>query len=165
VDCHLRDCLKILRGAAARDFGCGQGGEVRASPQRAVRTEPTQSTGKRPAARRVFAQKVLWLRCSSVAERRWLCSFVAPRHRAFCTKTAPLIIFRQSLRADASESTNNNCKPPPASARFIGQVWNVVPQQVVQTGSKTRIGDSQTEKRYARRFLKSRGSSKPAKVS
>jgi len=93
----IRDCLKILRVAAARDFGCGQGGEVRASPQRAVRTEPTQSTGKRPAARRVFAQKALWLRCSSVTERRWLCSFVAPRQRAFCTKTAPLIIFRQSL--------------------------------------------------------------------
>jgi len=55
----LRVCLKILRGAAAGDFGRGQGGEVRASPQRAVRTEPTQSTGKRPAARRVFVQKAL----------------------------------------------------------------------------------------------------------
>ena len=31
--------MKIRKGAAARDFGCGQGGEVRASPQRAVRTD------------------------------------------------------------------------------------------------------------------------------
>jgi len=51
----LRACFEITRGAAARDFGCGQGGEVGASPQRAVTTEPTQATDKRPAARRVFA--------------------------------------------------------------------------------------------------------------
>ena len=31
-----RACLKILKGAAARDFGRGQGGETGASPQRAV---------------------------------------------------------------------------------------------------------------------------------
>jgi len=96
-----------MSGAAAGDFGRGQGGEVRASPQRAVRTEPTQSTGKRPAARRVFAPKALWLRCSSVTERLRLCSFVAPRHRAFGAKTAPLRIFRQSL---SSESANYRCK-------------------------------------------------------
>ena len=45
----LRDCFKIQSGPAARDFGAGQGGEVRASPQRAVRTEPTPVSGKRPA--------------------------------------------------------------------------------------------------------------------
>ena len=28
----LRDCFKMTRGAAARDFGCGQGGEAGASP-------------------------------------------------------------------------------------------------------------------------------------
>jgi len=43
-------------GDAARDFACGQGGEVGASPQRAVTTEPTPATGKRPAARRVFGE-------------------------------------------------------------------------------------------------------------
>jgi len=94
---RLRACLKILRCAAARDFGCGQGGEVRASPQRAVRTEPTKATGKRPAARRVFAQKAVWLRCSSVEDPPGIFSFVPPRHSAFCAKTAPLIIFRQAL--------------------------------------------------------------------
>ncbi len=49
----LRACLETTRGAAARDFGCGQGGEFRASPQRAVRNEPTPATDKSPAARRV----------------------------------------------------------------------------------------------------------------
>ena len=64
----LRACLKITRGAAARDFGFGQGGEGGASPQRAVTTEPTPAKDKRPTARRVFAQKTVWLRCSSVED-------------------------------------------------------------------------------------------------
>src|SRR6266478_8294485 len=80
----LRACLETTRGAAARDFGCGQGGEVEASPQRAVPTEPTPATVKRPAARRVFGEKAVWLRparecfrsCSVVAARS--ASFVAP---------------------------------------------------------------------------------------
>jgi len=53
---------------------------------------------KRPAARMVFAQKAVWLRCSSVDDPPGIFSFVAPRHTAFCAKTAPLIIFRQALR-------------------------------------------------------------------
>jgi len=64
----LRACLKIARGAAARDFGFGQGGEEGASPQWAVTTEPTPAKDKRPAARRVFAQQAVWLRCSSVED-------------------------------------------------------------------------------------------------
>src|SRR6266540_7570408 len=66
---ELRACLKIPRGPAARDFGCSQGGEVGASPQRAVTVEPTLAAGKRPAARRVFVEKAGWLRCSSVTAR------------------------------------------------------------------------------------------------
>src|SRR6185295_10055462 len=65
----LRACLKIAWSPAARDFGCGQGGEGGASPQRAVTTEPTLATDKRPAARRVFGEKAAWLRCSSVTDR------------------------------------------------------------------------------------------------
>ena len=49
---QLRACLKIARGAAARDFGFGQGGEEGASPKRAVPTEPTPGKDKRPAAGR-----------------------------------------------------------------------------------------------------------------
>jgi hypothetical protein len=52
---RIRACLKIERGSAAGDFGCGRGGKARASPKRAVRAEPTKATGKRPAARRVLA--------------------------------------------------------------------------------------------------------------
>ena len=43
-----------MEGAAARDFGCSQGGEAGASPQRAVTAESTPATAKRPAARRVL---------------------------------------------------------------------------------------------------------------
>src|SRR5258708_18697443 len=41
---------------------------ARSAPQRAVRNEPTPGTDKRPAARRVFAEKAVWLRCSSVED-------------------------------------------------------------------------------------------------
>src|SRR6266571_6388074 len=76
---ELRACLETTRGAAARDFGCGQGGLGRAQrPQRAVRNEPTLATDKRPAARRVFAEKAAWPRCSSVEDPPGIFSFVAP---------------------------------------------------------------------------------------
>src|SRR5579859_1003174 len=94
----LRACLKIAQGAAARDFGCGQGGEVGASPNRAVTTEPTPTTGKRPAARRVFEGKAVWLCCSLVGDPPGIFSFVAPRHPAFPSKTSPRGIFRQALK-------------------------------------------------------------------
>jgi len=94
----LRACLKIARGAAARDFGCGPGGEVGASPQRAVTTEPTLAQAKRPAARRVIAPQVVRLRGSSVTDPPVVFSFVTPRHPTFCPKTAPRGIFRQTLR-------------------------------------------------------------------
>src|SRR5260370_40619759 len=93
----LRACFKISRRPAARDFGRGQGGESRASPQRAVRNEPTPATGKRPAARRVFGQKAAWLRPARECHRS--CSVVAaPRHPAFCPKTGPLLILKQALK-------------------------------------------------------------------
>ncbi len=43
-------CFKTTRGSAARDFGRSRGGEDRASPEWAVRSEPTKAPGKRPAA-------------------------------------------------------------------------------------------------------------------
>src|SRR6266446_5897185 len=100
----LGACLETTRGAAARDFGCGQGGEFRASPQRAVRNEPTPATDKRPAARRVFAEKAVWLRCSSVEDPPGIFSFVASRHPAFSPKTAPLVVSKQALRTSSAAS-------------------------------------------------------------
>ena len=94
---RLRACFKIAWGPAARDFGCGQGGEAGAAPQRAVTAEPTRAAGKKPAARRVFAQKAAWLRCSSVEDPPGIFSFVAPRHSAFCAKTGPHGILKQAL--------------------------------------------------------------------
>ena len=104
VGTSSRACLETTRGAAARDFGCGQGGEFRASPQRAVRNEPTPATDKRPAARRVFAEKAVWLRCSSVEDPRGIFSFVAPRHPAFSPKTAPLVVSKQALKVLAGHN-------------------------------------------------------------
>jgi len=105
---ELRACPKIARGPAARDFGCGQGGEVRASPTRAVRTEPTQATDKRPAARRVFAPKAAWLRCSSVEDPGRIFSFVAPRHPAFGAKTGPRGIFGHALSGERAFFVRDN---------------------------------------------------------
>ncbi len=97
-DSIRRDCLKNNWSPATRDFVRGRGGETGASPQRAVTVEPTKASRKRPVARRVFAEKALWLRCSSVTDRWRVCSLVAPRHRAFSAKTGPHLFFRQSLR-------------------------------------------------------------------
>src|SRR6266581_9192333 len=68
---------------------------ARSAPQRAVRNEPTPATGKRPAARRVFGEKAIWLRparecfrsCSVVAARS--ASLVAPAIRPFARKQRP----------------------------------------------------------------------------
>ena len=65
---RVRAYQETQRGPATRDIGGGQGGEVGASPQRAATAEPTQATGKRPAARRVLAETARWLRCSSVTD-------------------------------------------------------------------------------------------------
>jgi len=103
----FRACFKIAWGPAARDFGCGQGGEAGASPKRAVTGEPTRATAKRTAARRVFAEKAVWLRCSSVTDPSWVCSLVAPRHSAFSAKTGPHGILKQALsRNHAVESSS-----------------------------------------------------------
>jgi hypothetical protein len=79
----LRACFKNARVPAARDFGRRQGGEFRASPQRAVRNEPTQSPAKRTAARRV--------------SRRGRSGFVAPRHAGLGPKTGALGFLKQAL--------------------------------------------------------------------
>ncbi len=113
IPAPLRDCLKNNWSPATRDFVRGRGGETGASPQRAVTVEPTKASRKRPVARRVFAEKALWLRCSSVTDRWRVCSLVAPRHRAFSAKTGPpTLFFRQSLRARLGLCVH---LPPPAN--------------------------------------------------
>ena len=156
----LRACFEITRGSAARDFGCGQGGEgasarAPASPQRAVTTEPTQAADKRAAARlvrrswseggRVFGEKAVWRRCSSVEDPpgvwasqalpfslpkhccalpRKAVSFVAPSHTAFSPKTAPLGFFRQALwqaRTPAA-TVKNFCQTNPNLRKCLRQL-------------------------------------------
>ena len=115
----LGACLKTTRVAAARDFGrTGEGASARASasPQRAVTTEPTQATDKGPAARRVFAEKAVWRRCSSVEDPPGVFSFVAPCHTALSPKTAPLVVFKQALTSAAT------FRKVPPSLRSAGAV-------------------------------------------
>ncbi len=69
---RFRACLKIERGPAAADFAGGQGGEARASPQRAARAEPTRATGKSRAARRVFAEWPVWWRSYGDQKQSWV---------------------------------------------------------------------------------------------
>ena len=135
----LRACFENRRGSAARDFGRSLGGEAQESPKRALSAEPTTAAAKRPAARRVFAPKALWLGCSSVEDppgiwasqalpfsfpnhgcalARKAVSFVAPRHRAFGAKTEPLLFSKHALRQPQStqEKINRERKlffPPP----------------------------------------------------
>src|SRR5579859_6628236 len=101
----LRACLKIAWGAAARDFGCGQGGEVGASPQRAVTTEPTPATGKRPAARRVFEGKAS--------------GFVAPQskfHEGYSPSSR--LALRLSFENSAPRNFKTGSGPIRSSTRF-----------------------------------------------
>ena len=90
----LRARLKSEWGPAARDFGTGRGGETRASPQRAVRVEPTKASAKRPAARRVFEQRAGSLRCSSVRDHWRVSSLLAPRDPALSSKTGSPLTFQ-----------------------------------------------------------------------
>jgi hypothetical protein len=110
----LRACLKNKRGAAARDFGCGQGGEVRASPsvfaalrrdravaerRRAAGCKDRVNDGHGQKTRRPEGFRGKGRLASLLLSHRALrlCSFVAPCHPAFSTKTAPLLFFRQAL--------------------------------------------------------------------
>ena len=107
----LRACLKIARGVAARYIGVGRGGAGGASPPRAVTPATTKLQYKKTAARRVFEEKAVWLRCSSVEDPQGVFSFVAPCHPAFSPKTSPLGIFRQALsRTDAEETSRQGRK-------------------------------------------------------
>ena len=136
----LRACFKIAWGPAARDFGCGQGGEgasarVPASPQRAGTAEPTPAAAKRPAL--VFAEKAAWLRCSSVEDPPGIFSFVAPRHSAFSAKTGPHGILKQALRVRS--------KCPNSSAEWssaIRQITNLRNAKRVHRGEPIFTDDA-----------------------
>src|SRR5271166_5039124 len=131
----VRACFENRRGSAARDFGRSLGGEAQASPKRALSAEPTTAAAKRPAARRVFAPKALWLCRSSVEDppgiwasqalpfsfpnhgcalARKAVSFVAPRHRAFGAKTEPFLFSKHAL---SPKRTLTSLQPSPLPRR------------------------------------------------
>jgi hypothetical protein len=93
----IRACLQIGRRAAARDFGCGPGGEVGASPQRTVTTEPTPPTAKRPAALRVARPYLFGFVPPSSQSHSGVFSHVVPRYPAGSAKQHFLRIFSQAL--------------------------------------------------------------------
>ena len=96
----IRACLQNGRGAAARDFGRERGGATGGasrtgqSPQRAVTVATTKLPAKRPAVQRIFEEKAVWLRCSSVEDPAKVFSFVAPRRPPFSSKTASPSILK-----------------------------------------------------------------------
>ena len=131
----LRACFKNTRGSAARDFGRSLGGEARESPKRALSAEPTTAAAKRPAARRVFAPKALWLRCSSVEDPPGIFSFVeseqikscpasrAARHRAFGAKTEPLVFSKHALRQTVTAIHASRCWSRPVTHCHGKKKW------------------------------------------
>jgi hypothetical protein len=68
--------LHKLKGGLRRGIlTAAKAARPRASPQRAVRAEPTPATVKRAAARRVFDPRAVWLRCSLSYRPLWVCAF------------------------------------------------------------------------------------------
>ncbi len=63
---------------------------------------PVGNRSKDPPPQRVFAEKALWLRCSSLIDRWRVCSLVSPRQRAFSAKTGPRRILKQALKGSVS---------------------------------------------------------------
>src|SRR5712692_3488413 len=102
---RLRACLETTRGAAARDFGRGQGGLGRAQrPAAGCKERANAGHGQKTRRPEGFRGKGrLASPCSRmlsellrVAARS--ASFVAPRHPAFSPKTAPLVVSKQALK-------------------------------------------------------------------
>ncbi len=83
--------------AAATNFGCSQGGEAHASPQRAVRAEPTPDAAKRPAVRRISKEKADCLCCSLGR---------SPLRGYSLARAAPLSLFLGNI-AHADSSTGS----------------------------------------------------------
>src|SRR5438309_10139816 len=81
---------------------------ARSAPQRAVSNESTPATDKRPAARRVFGQKAVWLRPARECLRS--CSVVAARSASF---VAPSGLFPENSapRSFQTGSYNQNLDP------------------------------------------------------
>ena len=115
----FRACLKNARGSAARDFGPRRGAEAGESPQRALSAESTKAADKRTAAPRGFRAKdpLASLRLSH--SPAWGCSFVAPRHRAFCTKTEPLGFLKHTLERRTARAIACPQQRPPINRSFL----------------------------------------------
>ncbi len=79
-----RRILPGSRGKSQFENSVGRCGEFRASPQRAVRNEPTRPAGKRAAARRVLrpAFGTIWLSCSLGYSRSSRHSSLWPKNSA-----------------------------------------------------------------------------------
>ena len=92
-----RACTKTGRGPAARDSGGGPGGEAGASPEWAVRAEPTPAAvqkNRRPEGFRGNGPATALL----VGHRPpRVCSLLAPCPQAVSTKTGPLPVLVQAL--------------------------------------------------------------------
>ena len=78
------------RQPPARQSGRDKAAEFRATPQRAVRNEPTQARGKRSAARRVIVESAVWNSCSvGYSPLQGCCLPLAPRTSPFHENSPP----------------------------------------------------------------------------
>ncbi len=109
--------LHKLRGALRRGILAVAKAALaaRSAPQRAVRNEPTPATDKRPAARRVFGEKAVWLRPARECFRS--CSVVAAHSASF---VAPAGLFPENSAPRSFQTGSEPLVPSPkrASRRF-----------------------------------------------
>ena len=110
----FRACLKTTRDVAAKDFGSRQGGEVGASPQRAVTTEPTRAKGKGPAARRVFSKRPSGFVAPQSKIHEGYSLVPVRKHsrlaiRPFAGKQHPRLVFKLALSGLFHKYTHVRC--------------------------------------------------------
>jgi hypothetical protein len=85
---RLRACLKTTRGCCGEGFWLWPRRRGRSIPAAGCSDRANGGHGQKTRRPEGFQQKAVWLCCSSVEDPSGVFSFVAPRHLAFCWKTA-----------------------------------------------------------------------------
>src|SRR6266581_7409044 len=95
---HLRACLETTRGAAARDFGCGQGG-LGGAQRPAAGCQERANAGHGQKTRRPEGFRGKGRPASLLLSRRSTRDILLRRacHPAFSPKTAPLVVSKPAL--------------------------------------------------------------------
>ena len=148
----LRACIKMKKGPAAADFGpAGRDGELRASPKRAVSNEPTLATGKRRAARRVFAQKgerlggtsprlQLFTKVTTMFNRLLpMIAMISTILNFFCFSPQPVAAIPGGRQKGPSEFRNLRCVRAKFFQTFLRKLCQNICNQLVQNVAEVFI--------------------------